>query len=100
MVHSNCFERFFFMSKFLRWVVAFLYFFCHANAKLAPRHWTKIFLENIANSRFRSSTVGSLLYHYKSGGSKTGIGDIFKNKFSAVSWRQFCIHMTKNKEAL
>ena len=99
MVHSNCFDRFFFMSKFLRWVVAFLYFFCHANAKLAHRHWTKIFLENIANSRFRSSTVGSLLYHYKSGGSKTGIGDIFKNKFSAVSWRQFCIHMTKNKEA-
>ena len=52
------------MSKFLRWVVAFLYFFCHANAKLAPRHWTKIVLENIANSRFRSATVGSLLYHY------------------------------------
>ena len=57
------------MSKFLRWVVAFLYFFCHANAKLAPRHWTKIVLENIANSRFRFYTVGPLLYHYNSGGS-------------------------------
>ena len=44
--------------------------------------------------------LGSLLYHYNSGGSKTGISDIFKNKFSAVSWRQFRIHMTKNKEAL
>ena len=53
MVHSNCFERFFF---------------------------------------------GSLLYHYNSGGSKTGIGDIFKNNFIAVSWRQFCIHMTKKKK--
>ena len=84
----------------MRWVVAFLYFFCHANAKLAPRHWTKIVFENIANSRFRSSSVGSLLYHYNSGGSKTGISDIFKNKFSAVSWRQSRIHMTKNKEAL
>ena len=60
----------------------------------------KIVFENIANSRFRSSSVGSLLYHYNSGGSKTGISDIFKNKFSAVSWRQFRIHMTKNKEAL
>ena len=84
----------------MRWVVAFLYFFCHANAKLAPRHWTKIVFENIANSRFRSSSVGSLLYHYNSGGSKTGISDILKNKFSAVSWRQFRIHMTKKKEAL
>ena len=49
---------------------------------------------------FRAVFFGSLLYHYNSGGSKTGIGDIFKNNFSAVSWRQFCIHMTKNKEAL
>ena len=99
MVYSNCFERFFYfkISALGRSVSLF---FCHANAKLAPRHWTKIVLKNIANSRFRSSTVGSLLYHYKSGRSKTGIGDIFKNKFSPVSWCQFCIHMTKNKEAL
>ena len=99
MVHSNCFERFFYV-KISALGRSVSLFFCHANAKLAPRHWTKIVLENIANSRFQSSTVGSLLYHYKSGGSKTGIGDIFKNKFSPVSWRQFRIHMTKNKEAL
>ena len=86
------------MSKFMRCVVAFLYFFV-----MRMRNWhldTKIVFENIANSRFRSSSVGSLLYHYNSGGSKTGISDIFKNKFSAVSWRQFRIYMTKNKEAL
>ena len=33
--------------------------FCHANAKLAPKHWTIIVIENIANSCFRSSTVKS-----------------------------------------
>ena len=27
-------------------------------SKLAPKHWTKIVIENIANSRFRSSTDG------------------------------------------
>ena len=55
-----------FRSKFLRWLVAFLYFFfiffCHASAKLAPKHWTIIVIENIANFRFRSSTVGSRVY--------------------------------------
>ena len=34
-------------------------FFCHTNAKPVPKHWTKIVIENIANSRFRSSSVGS-----------------------------------------
>ena len=63
MVHSNCFERFFYV-KISALGRSVSLFFCHANAKLAPRHWTKIVLENIANSRFRSSTVGSLLYHY------------------------------------
>ena len=33
--------------------------FCHANAKLAPKHWTIIVIGNIANSCFRSSTVKS-----------------------------------------
>ena len=33
--------------------------FRHANAKLAPEHWTIIVIENIANSCFRSSTVKS-----------------------------------------
>ena len=27
-------------------------FFCHANAKLAPEHWTIFVIKNIANSRF------------------------------------------------
>ena len=34
-------------------------FFCHANAKLASEHWTIIVIENIANSRFLSSTLES-----------------------------------------
>ena len=33
--------------------------FCHVNAKLAPKHWTIIVIENIANSCFRSSSVKS-----------------------------------------
>ena len=33
--------------------------FCHANAKLAPKHWTIIVIGNIPNSCFRSSTVKS-----------------------------------------
>ena len=37
-------------------------FFCHASAKLAPKHWTIIVIENIANFSFRSSTVGSRVY--------------------------------------
>ena len=61
--HTNYFEWFsdwlFLMLKFLRLVVAFLYFFCHANAKLASEHWTIIVIENIANSRFLSSTLES-----------------------------------------
>ena len=40
--HTNYFEWFsdwlFLMLTFLRLVVAFLYFFCHANAKLASEH--------------------------------------------------------------
>ena len=47
------------MSKFLRWAVPFLDFFCDANEKLVPKHQTKIVIENIANSRFRSFTVES-----------------------------------------
>lgn len=27
------------------------FFFCHANTKLTPKHWTIIFIENITNSR-------------------------------------------------
>ena len=34
-------------------------FFCHANAKLAPKQWTKIVIEDIANFRFRQFTVES-----------------------------------------
>ena len=34
-------------------------FFGHANAKLAPKHWTIIVIESITNFRFRSSTVES-----------------------------------------
>ena len=65
--HTNYFEWFsdwlFLMLKFLRIVVAFLYFFffCHANAKLASEHWTIIVIENIANSRFLSSTLESCM---------------------------------------
>ena len=33
--------------------------FCHVNAKLAPKHWTIIVIEKIANSCFRSSSVKS-----------------------------------------
>ena len=48
-------ERFFplnfFISKFLRWAVHFS-IFCNANAKLAPKHWSIIVSENIANSLF------------------------------------------------
>ena len=33
--------------------------FCHVNSKLAPKHWTIIVIENIANSCFRSSSVKS-----------------------------------------
>ena len=61
--HTNYFEWFsdwlFLILTFLRLVVAFLYFFCHANAKLASEHWTIIVIENIANSRFLSSTLES-----------------------------------------
>ena len=47
-----------FMSKILRRVVAFLYFLSH---ECETGTWTKIVIENIANSRFRSSTVESTL---------------------------------------
>ena len=36
-----------------------LFVFCLANAKLASEHWTIIVIENIANSRFLSSTLES-----------------------------------------
>ena len=55
--HTNYYERFFdrfFLSKILRWAICF---FCHANAKLAPKQWTKIVIEDIANFRFRQFTV-------------------------------------------
>ena len=39
--------------------VSLFFFFCHANAKLASEHWTIIVIENIANSRFLSSTLDS-----------------------------------------
>ena len=57
--HTNYYERFFdrfFLSKILRWAICF---FCHANAKLAPKQWTKIVIEDIANFRFRQFTVES-----------------------------------------
>ena len=54
------------MSNFLRWAVAFLFFFLflysfffHANVKLPLKHWTINVLEDIANSCFRFSTVNS-----------------------------------------
>ena len=49
------------MSKLLRWAAVFL-FFCNANAKLAPKHWTIIVTENITNSFFRSTTVDSCMF--------------------------------------
>ena len=49
--HTYYFERFFDFRVSL--------IFRHANAKLAPEHWTIIVIENIANSCFRSSTVKS-----------------------------------------
>ena len=61
MDHANYFERFFdwllLCPNFLRWVTAFLHFVSW-ECELAPKHWTKIVIENIANSRFRSSTDG------------------------------------------
>ena len=61
--HKNYFERFFddyFYIKIfaLGRRVSFSFFF-HANAKLAPKHWTTIVIENITTFRFRSSTVES-----------------------------------------
>lgn len=55
------------MSKFLRWVVAFLYLFV-----MRMRNWhldtgLKLFLKISPIPVF--DTVGSLLYHYNSGGS-------------------------------
>ena len=49
--HTYYFERFFDFRVSL--------IFRHANAKLAPEHWSIIVIENIANSCFRSSTVKS-----------------------------------------
>ena len=63
MVHSYCFERFFFMSKFLRWVVAFLYFFV-----MRMRNWhldtgLKLFLKISPIPVFDPPLVQSLLGH-------------------------------------
>ena len=52
--HANYFERFF------DWRSVSL-FFCQANEKPALKHWTVIVIENIPNSRFRSSTVKSCM---------------------------------------
>ena len=46
----------FFCQKFCAGPFAF---FCHGNAKLAPKQWTKIVIEDIANFRFRQFTVES-----------------------------------------
>ena len=39
---ESVFRLTFLMPKFLRWAAAFFifFFFCHANAKLPPKHWT------------------------------------------------------------
>ena len=61
MDHANYFEQFFdwllLCQNFCAGSQRF-FILCRGNAKLAPKHWTKIVIENIANSRFRSSTDG------------------------------------------
>ena len=58
----NGFSTDFFYVKIFalgRGVSLFIYFFCHAKAKLAQKQWSIVVTENIANFRFRSSTVES-----------------------------------------
>ena len=60
--HTNYFERFFdllYLCQNFALGRSVSLFFCHANAKLAPEHWTIFVIKNIAISRFRSSTVES-----------------------------------------
>ena len=56
---SSGFSTYYLYVKILALGCSVSLIFCHANTKLAPKHWTIIVIENIANSCFRSSTVKS-----------------------------------------
>ena len=60
--HTNFFERFFDWLFLCQNFWAGL-FFCHANAKLPPKHWTSVVIENMSHACAFKSTCSSAKWH-------------------------------------